>query len=46
MFAATVEATEEAILNALFAAETMAGRDGITAFALPQGRFLEEMARR
>jgi len=45
LFAATVEATEEAILNALFAAETMVGRDGITAYALPQDRFLEEMAR-
>ena len=45
VFAATVEATEEAILNALFAAETMVGRDGITAHALPRDRFLEEMAR-
>jgi D-aminopeptidase len=45
VFAATVEATEEAILNALFAAETMVGRDGITAYALPQDRFREEMAR-
>jgi len=45
LFAVTVEATEEAILNALFAAETMVGRDGITAYALPQDRFLEEMAR-
>ncbi len=45
VFAATVEATEEAILNALFAAETLTGRDGITAYALPQDRFLEEMAR-
>jgi D-aminopeptidase len=45
VFAATVEATEEAILSALFAAETMVGRDGITAYALPMDRFLEEMAR-
>ena len=29
-----VEATEEAITNALVAAETMTGRDGITAHAL------------
>ncbi|HOU28981.1 MAG TPA: P1 family peptidase [Thermoleophilia bacterium] len=46
VFAATVEATEEAILNALFAAETMVGRDGVVAYALPQDRFLEEIARR
>ena len=31
---AAAEATEEAILNALLAAETMTGRDGITAHAL------------
>ncbi len=35
LFDATVEATEEAILNALLGAETMVGRDGITAHALP-----------
>jgi D-aminopeptidase len=35
VYAATVDATEEAIINALFAAETMVGRDGITAHALP-----------
>jgi D-aminopeptidase len=34
LFEAVVEATEEAIVNALFAAETMTGRDGITAYAL------------
>jgi D-aminopeptidase len=45
LFALTVEATEEAILNALFAAETMVGRDGITAYELPRDRFLEEIAR-
>jgi D-aminopeptidase len=32
-----IEATEEAIVNALVAAETMTGRDGITAYALPRG---------
>ena len=31
LFDATIEATEEAILNALVAAKTMTGRDGITA---------------
>jgi D-aminopeptidase len=37
LFDATVEATEEAILNAMLGAETMVGRDGITAHALPAG---------
>jgi D-aminopeptidase len=32
---AVIAATEEAIVNALLAAETMVGRDGITAHALP-----------
>jgi D-aminopeptidase len=35
LYRATVEATEEAILNALFAARTMTGRDGVTVPALP-----------
>jgi D-aminopeptidase len=34
LFAAVVDATEEAILNALLAAETMTGRRGVTAHAL------------
>ncbi|NNN12078.1 MAG: P1 family peptidase [Acidimicrobiaceae bacterium] len=34
IFEATVEATTEAILNAMLAAETMIGRDGVTATAL------------
>jgi D-aminopeptidase len=34
LFAAAVEATEEAIVNALLAAETMSGREGRTAHAL------------
>ena len=33
-----IESTEEAIVNALVAAETMVGRDGITAHALPHDR--------
>ncbi|CAA9581560.1 MAG: D-aminopeptidase, partial [uncultured Thermomicrobiales bacterium] len=37
-FAATVEATAEAVLNALVAAETMTGRDGNTVHALPHDR--------
>jgi D-aminopeptidase len=36
LFEATVEATEEAILNAMLAAETMTGADGFRAHALPQ----------
>jgi len=35
LFWAAIEATEQAIVNALLAAETMVGRDGITAHALP-----------
>jgi D-aminopeptidase len=38
LFQATVEATEEAIVNALVAAETMTGRDGIVAHRLPHDR--------
>jgi D-aminopeptidase len=45
LFDATIESTEEAILNALVAAETMTGRDGITANRLPHDRLLETMAR-
>ena len=36
-----IESTEEAIINALVAAETMVGRDGITAYALPHDRLRE-----
>lgn len=35
LFGAVVEATEEAILNSLFKATTMVGRDGHTRYALP-----------
>ncbi|MGH3472077.1 MAG: P1 family peptidase, partial [Nocardioidaceae bacterium] len=38
LFLGAIESTEEAILNALLAAETMTGRDGITAHALPHDR--------
>jgi L-aminopeptidase/D-esterase-like protein len=40
-----VEATEEAILNALFRATTVVGRDGAVAEALPLARVGEIMAR-
>jgi D-aminopeptidase len=45
LFEATIEATEEAIVNALVAADTVTGRDGITAHALPHGRLVDSMAR-
>jgi len=38
LFAATVEATEEAIINAMIAAETMEGVDGHTVYAIPHER--------
>jgi len=41
LFAATVEATEEAIVNALVAAETMTGVDNHAAIALPDVRLTE-----
>jgi D-aminopeptidase len=45
IFQAAAEATEEAILNALTAAETMAGLDGHVAHALPLDRLVEVMER-
>jgi D-aminopeptidase len=45
LFQATVEATEAAVVNALLAAETMTGRDGITAHAIDHGRLVDTMAR-
>jgi D-aminopeptidase len=45
LFDATIEATEEAIVNALVAAPTMTGRDGNTAYALPHDRLVEVMRR-
>ena len=45
LFMATVESTEEAVVNALVAAQTMTGRDGHTAHALPHDLLLEAMAR-
>ena len=43
LFAATVQATEEAILNALVAAETMTGINGFTVHALPHDRVRDVM---
>ena len=45
LFEAAIEATEEAIVNALVAAETTTGRDGVTAHALPHDRLVATMAR-
>ncbi|MFO0763104.1 MAG: P1 family peptidase [Byssovorax sp.] len=45
LFHATVYATEEAIINAMIAAETMTGRDGVTIHAIPHDR-LGELLRR
>jgi D-aminopeptidase len=42
-YEAVVEATEEAIVNAMVAAETMTGRDGITVHRLPHERLVEIM---
>jgi D-aminopeptidase len=44
LFDAVIEATEEAILNALLAAETMTGRDGNTVYALDPEVLLEALA--
>ncbi|HEY6302743.1 MAG TPA: P1 family peptidase [Terriglobales bacterium] len=41
LFLATVQATEEAIVNAMVAAETMTGIDDHTVIALPQDRLRE-----
>ncbi len=44
-FAAAIESTEEAVLNALIAAETMTGRDGHVAMALPHDQLVSVMDR-
>jgi D-aminopeptidase len=43
LFLATIESTEEAILNSLFAAKTISGRDGHIIEALPIDKVLELM---
>jgi D-aminopeptidase len=45
LFQAALEATEEAILNSMFAAETMVGRDGHVRHAIPVDEVLEIMRR-
>jgi L-aminopeptidase/D-esterase-like protein len=46
LFRATVYATEAAITNALLAAETMTGANGIRVHELPVDRLQEIMRRR
>lgn len=43
LFYATVQATEEAIVNALLAAETMTGADEFRVYALPRDRLVAAM---
>jgi D-aminopeptidase len=45
LYEAVIEATEEAILNALTMAETMTGREGRVVHSLPLDRLQEVMAR-
>ncbi len=45
LFYATIEATEEAIVNAMVAAETMAGRDGLAAHRLDHELLVDVMER-
>jgi D-aminopeptidase len=44
LFAATVDATEEAVLNSLWSAESMTGREGRMVHALPHDDVLELLA--
>jgi D-aminopeptidase len=43
LFLAVIEATEEAIINSLFAAGTMTGRDGHKVASLPVDKVIEIM---
>jgi D-aminopeptidase len=45
LFAAVVEATEEAVLNSMLAAPTVTGRDGNTVPGLPAEQVGELLAR-
>ena len=46
LFYAAIEATEEAIVNALLAAETMTGRGGVTIYALDPELLVEALGKR
>jgi len=43
LFEATIQATEEAIINAMLAAQTMTGADDLTVYALPHDRLRETL---
>ena len=43
LFEATIEATEEAIIDSMIANQTMTGRDGNTSIALPHDRLVDVM---
>jgi D-aminopeptidase len=45
VFDATEDATEEAVINALLAGQTMVGRDGHTVYGLPHDRLMQIMHR-
>ena len=45
LYVATIDATEESVVNALIAAETMTGAHGVTYHALPHGRLREALAK-
>ena len=42
-FRATIEATEEAVVNAMLAADTMTGADGLRVYALPADRVMQAL---
>jgi D-aminopeptidase len=44
LFYAVIDAIEEAVLNAMLAADTMTGRDGVTAHALPHDELMRVLA--
>ncbi|WP_228858762.1 DmpA family aminopeptidase [Xenorhabdus sp. PB61.4] len=45
LYEATVSATEEAIINAMFAAETMVGRNGNISYSIPKERVIKILER-
>ena len=44
LFNAVIEATEEAVLNAMLAAQTMTGANGVTAYALPHDELVRVLS--
>ena len=45
LFAATVQATEEALVNQLVASETMTGANDVTIFAMPVDQMVQILSR-